>query len=208
MEEEKIEEEREKISKILSERLEAHDESRKASQEKLHGFCEDLKAQIDRLEERINSELEEKFTAEDSRLQTILSELSSSGGECISKMIQKAKAELLVEQTYDVVQNNPDEEEDYEDESEESDENNENEDESDESEEEPARKKMKVERGGNDEGSFDLSSLYELKTERKVASLELIGFEGGNQQIWFLRSQRKGNSRSPSHSSVRMRWRL
>ena len=47
-------------------------------------------------------------------------------------------------------------------------------------------------------GSFD------LKVE-KEASLELIGFEGGDQQISFLRSQRKGNSHSLSHSSVKMR---
>ena len=71
--------------KILNKRLEAHDDNRKAAQEKLHNFCEEMRAQIDRLEERVNSELEEKFTTEDNRLQTVLNELRSSEDSGISK---------------------------------------------------------------------------------------------------------------------------
>ena len=106
MEAKVIEEEREDISKILSERLEAHDESRKAAQEKLHNFCEGLRAQIDKLENRINSEIEEKFTKEDNRLQTALNELRASEEEGLSKVIQRAKTELLVIQSYDVIERN------------------------------------------------------------------------------------------------------
>ena len=103
METNEIEEEREKVSNILSERLEAHDESRKAAQEKLHNFCDGLRAQVDKLENRVNSELGEKFTAEDDRLQSTLSELNSCEDEGISRMIQKAKAELLLMQSYELV---------------------------------------------------------------------------------------------------------
>ena len=123
-----------------SERLEKHDESRKAAQEKLHEICNGLRAQIDKLEEKINSELEEKFTVEDNRLQAILSRVCSSDNSDISKAIQKAKAELLVGQIYDVVERNLDEDSD------------ENED------EEPTRKKRKTERGGEND-YFDITSL-------------------------------------------------
>ena len=98
------EEERERVSKILSERLEAHDESRRAAQVKLHDFCEGLRARINEFEERVNRELEEKYTVEDNRLQTALNELSPDDDDGdVSKAIQKAKAELLVMQSYEVV---------------------------------------------------------------------------------------------------------
>ena len=133
MEEKKFEEEeRERFSKILEDRINIHDDSREAAQEKLHEICEELRAQVDTIDEEACRELDEKFTAEDNRLQTVLIELNSSEGETISKIIQKAKAELLVAQTYDVIE------------------------------------KEEVERKGNEEGSFDLSSLYELKIERHV----------------------------------------
>ena len=146
-----IEEKREYASKVLSERLEAHDESRMAVQEKLHETCEELRAQIDKLEERINNELEEKFTAEDNRLQTALDELRSSDDDNFSKAFQKAIAELLVIQSYEFIERNPDEDNDG---------NNEDED------SEPEKKR-----------SFDLASLYDLKTERKVTSMEYICFD-------------------------------
>ena len=58
-----------------------YDESRNAAQEKLHEICEELRAQVDKLCEKINSELEEKFIKEDNRLQTILSGLRSDEDE-------------------------------------------------------------------------------------------------------------------------------
>ena len=97
MESKQIEEERERISKALSKRLEAHDENRKAAQKNLHKACEGLRAQIKGLEGKVENDLEEKFTAEDNRLQSAYEDLQMDGGEDISKMIQKAKAELLVE---------------------------------------------------------------------------------------------------------------
>ena len=63
-----MEEKRKKAEEMLSERLEAHDESRKAAQDKLHEICEGLRAQITEFENKTNEELEEKFTAEDRRL--------------------------------------------------------------------------------------------------------------------------------------------
>ena len=81
----------------MSECLEAHDESRKAAQKNLHKACEGLRAQIKGLEEKVASELEEKFTKEDNRLESAYEDLQMDGGEDISKMIQKAKTELLVE---------------------------------------------------------------------------------------------------------------
>ena len=81
----------------MSECLEAHDESRKAAQKNLHKACEGLRAQIKGIEGKVENDLEEKFTAEDNRLQSAYEDLQMDGGEDISKMIQKAKAELLVE---------------------------------------------------------------------------------------------------------------
>ena len=65
----------------MNERIEIHDESRNAAQEKLHEICEELRAQVDKLCEKILSELEEKFIKEDNRLQTILSGLRSDEDE-------------------------------------------------------------------------------------------------------------------------------
>ena len=67
-EKEEEEEERAKVEKVLSERLEAHDESRRVAQDKLHEICEGLRAQITEFENKTNEELKEKFTAEDRRL--------------------------------------------------------------------------------------------------------------------------------------------
>ena len=183
METKQIEEERDNIKRMLSERLEKHDESRKAAQKNLHEICEGLKGQIKELEGKVAKELEEKFTAEDRRLQSAYENLQKDGGEDISKMIQKAKAELLVMQSYELVDHSlgedmdEDEDEENEEESDEDmdeDEDEENEededdegDESDESDEEPMRKKLKSE-GGENEEPFDLSSLCELKTERRA----------------------------------------
>ena len=81
----------------MSECLEAHGESRKAAQDKFHKACEGLRAQIKGIEEKVENDLEEKFIAEDNRLQSAYEDLQMDGGEDISKMTKKAKAELLVE---------------------------------------------------------------------------------------------------------------
>ena len=59
----------------LCERLDRHDNSRRAVQEKLHDVCNELRRHVDEMEERVNKRLEEEFTKEDSRLQSALSEL-------------------------------------------------------------------------------------------------------------------------------------
>ena len=66
------EEECEIIRGVLSERLETHDKSRRAAQEKLDEICKGVEASVDELENRVCSELEEKFTAESNRLQSAL----------------------------------------------------------------------------------------------------------------------------------------
>ena len=120
---------REKVERALSERLEEHDKSRKAAQEKLGKICRGLEASIDGLENRLNGELEEKSTAENSRLQSALADLQVDGGDAM-KTTQRVKAELLVVQSYDVIKCNVNE----------------------------------------DCSNFDVSSLYELQTERKAAA--------------------------------------
>ena len=60
--------------RILS-RLEECDNKRREAQEKAEEKYGKMRKEIDELEDRINNELREKFTAEDSRLQTTLSEL-------------------------------------------------------------------------------------------------------------------------------------
>ena len=97
-------EEREKVSKALNERLEVHDDNRKAAQDKLHEACEELRAQIEGLEGKVGGKLEEKFNSEDNRLQAAYEVLQMYCGEDISQKIQKAKAELLVMQSYDLLE--------------------------------------------------------------------------------------------------------
>ena len=163
METRNIEEERERLSKILSERLEAHDESRRAAQEKLHKFREMLRALTNEIESKVDGELEEKFKAEDNRLQTTLNELRSDDNDRISLAIQKAKAELLVMQSYEMVVRMYDE-----------------------SGDEPARKRMKTEkeRRRRRKWALGLVPLCELKAERKNASLDIIDFE--ERKPWSL----------------------
>ena len=91
------------IRGVLSERLEAHDKSRKAAQERLEEICKGLEADVDGLEDRIGSELEEKFAAKSNRLQSALDDLQMDDGGDVLKVIQRAKAELLVMQSYDVI---------------------------------------------------------------------------------------------------------
>ena len=107
-----LEEEREGIERALSERLEAHDKSRSAAQDRLREVCGGLETSTDKLESMVCSGLEEKSAAESSRLQSALADLQASGGcggDCV-KAVQRAKAELLVVQSYDVAKSNVNEE--------------------------------------------------------------------------------------------------
>ena len=167
-----LEEKRESIKRSVEERLETHDESRKAAQEKLHEFCSGLRAQVDELENRVNKELEEEFTEEDNKFQTLFNDLNSDDGDELSKTIQKAKTELLVAQTYEIIECNP----------------------FDSYNPFSALSKyfkilsnMLKEMNNvqpdqlipeiQEEAKFELSSLCKLKTERKVDSMKYIDFE-------------------------------
>ena len=89
----------------LREHLDSHDNSRKEVQEKLHNICKKWRKEIDDLENKINNELEAKFKEEDSRLQATMSNLQSTISTGVAKTeeaLQKAKAELLVVQKYNL----------------------------------------------------------------------------------------------------------
>ena len=105
-----MEKEREEIERTLSERLEAHDKSRRAAQDRLEGICKGLEENVNELENRLSSELEEKSAAESSRLQSALDDLQMDGGGDTPSAIQRAKAELLVMQFYNVAKSNVNEE--------------------------------------------------------------------------------------------------
>ena len=100
--------ENEKIIDALNERLEEHDNSRKKVQEMLHGICDKMRKQIDEMEEKVLGDLEEKFTNEDTRLQDALNEfrtyVGTEGAENrnILEAARKARAKLLVAQTYEI----------------------------------------------------------------------------------------------------------
>ena len=96
----------EKIERSLSERLEAHDKSRKDAQERLEDICKGLEASVDELESRTSSELEEKSTAESNRLQNALADLQADDGGISPNADQRAKAVLLAMQSYDVIEHN------------------------------------------------------------------------------------------------------
>ena len=143
---EKLNGKRERIRRTLNERIKAHEESRKAAQDKLYLLCEGLRARVGVLKSRVNKALEEKFPAEDRRLQNALNELRTADGSNVPKMLQRAKAELLVVQSYEVVEHNVKGED-----------------------QEPAKKKARIENGDGGKGVFDVGSLCELKTEKRVS---------------------------------------
>ena len=97
----------ESISRLLSERLRVHDDSRRVAQGKLHEICNGLRSRIDEIENVLGRELAAKFTAEDNRLQAALDGLRTSMSTDvtynIARSIQKAREELLVMQSYNVV---------------------------------------------------------------------------------------------------------
>ena len=95
------------IIDALGRRLEEHDENRRAVQEELHGFCDEIRKRADELEERVNVELGSLFKEEDDRLQKALNDLrefvtaqSARDSDGLARAIQKAKAELFVMQRY------------------------------------------------------------------------------------------------------------
>ena len=69
-------------------------------------ICKGLEASIYELENRASSELEEKSTAESNRLQSALADLQTDddSNSNTPEMLQRAKAELLVVQSYDVIE--------------------------------------------------------------------------------------------------------
>ena len=101
-----------RVTDALSARLDEHDDNRKDIQEKLHATCEEMRKEINELEDKINNELETKFKAEDDRLQKVLGELQALTGDInkhreeLSLVIQKAKNELLVKQRYELEKSN------------------------------------------------------------------------------------------------------
>ena len=98
-----MEEKRKEAEEMLSERLEAHDKSRRVAQERLEETCKGLEASIEQLENRLSSELEEKSIEESNRLQSALSDLQMDGGDAL-KATKRAKEELLVVQSYDMIE--------------------------------------------------------------------------------------------------------
>ena len=74
---------RERIERALSERLETHDKSRSAAQERLKEICEGLEASVNELENKTIRELDEKSAVESNRLQNALADLQmDDGGRC------------------------------------------------------------------------------------------------------------------------------
>lgn len=162
-------EERDRVARLVSERLEVHDESRQAALERLYEICNRLRKHIDDVESSIISDLEKKFTAEDARLQASLNGLradTATDDNKVLKSIQKAKTELLVMQSYKVVGGG---------------------------ECVPKKKKTKTEEGQKTE--TDLFPFCELKVERsaftrivelkKPTNLRVISVTGGKISVRF-----------------------
>ena len=101
-----MEAEIEEIENALRERLEEHNDSRKAVQEKIHCICSELRRQADELEERFNADLEIKFATEDARLQSALNDfrvaLKTNDSKKAADAIRKVKGKLFVKQFYRV----------------------------------------------------------------------------------------------------------
>lgn len=83
----------------LSRQASDHDESRREACESLAERCNEFRKQVDALGERVNEELGAKYTCEDSRLQCLLAKLRGAGAP---KEVAKAKAELVLRQTYEL----------------------------------------------------------------------------------------------------------
>ena len=97
----------ESATQTINDCLEENEDNKSLGQSRINEICGGIKIRIDELKSRLNSELEGKYNAEDERLQDALNELRSTtltNDEEVSKAIQKAKAELLVEQSYEVIE--------------------------------------------------------------------------------------------------------
>ena len=102
----------------ISERLSTHDKSREEVQSRITDACKKLNQKILDAETRAYDELKDLYTAEDERLQRLLCEINTAisencGGvdkgpdcttpenrEVLEKLIAKANAELIIEQSY------------------------------------------------------------------------------------------------------------
>ena len=98
----------------LEERIGTHDDNRVEVQEKLHKMCDEWRKQIDLLEDSINEDLEAKFREEENCLQEALNDLRIAVATAeekrdseLSEAVKKARAELLVTQTYKLVERIP-----------------------------------------------------------------------------------------------------
>ena len=98
------------VIRALKERLEEHAASKKATQDEVEAAFATIRKQLDDFEKKIIADFQEKFAAEDSRLQRTLDDLQSftpKSGEsenqsALEEAIQKASAELAVRQKYSV----------------------------------------------------------------------------------------------------------
>lgn len=107
------------VVRALKDRLEEHAASKKAARAEVEAAIASIRKQIDDFEKRVDADLQEKFAAEDSRLQRALDDLqalapenNSNGNETnasdsdsvilLEEAIQKASAELAVRQKYSV----------------------------------------------------------------------------------------------------------
>ena len=102
-------EELSRVREALGDRLESHDRDRVLIQTRVKEVCDGLRKQIDELEDRINEGIKENFTKEENRLQTVFNEVNTynpekagDNNEELAQLVQKAKAELLVRQTYGI----------------------------------------------------------------------------------------------------------
>ena len=95
----------------IEECIKVHDDNRVEVQERLHSICDEWRKEIDGLENKINGELEAKYTEEDNRLQEALNDLKTAvimteekGDNKLSEAAEKARTELLVMQTYKLIE--------------------------------------------------------------------------------------------------------
>ena len=159
------------VKKILNERLEAHENTKKVVQNRLNEICAKKTAQIDGLEKKITSCLEAKNDAEENRIETVITDLqeneSTEVPEEISKALQKAKAELLVAESFELIEGGHDE---------------------------PPREESQDEGnwGGRrvvQEQEFSLVDMYELKAEKKLVLEAISSRSPSNVQIKFIKGQ-------------------
>ena len=93
----------------LENRLSEHDEQRKAIQARVEAECARMHAELDALADKVNSDLEKRYVVEDERLQKAVIKLREAlsckkfDGDDARQCVERARAELLVVQTYSLV---------------------------------------------------------------------------------------------------------